>query len=262
MKLISATIISTMALIGQTTALSDFLTESLSNLTAIAKPTHARNFNHAIGSQHNAPNFAAGLYNYGCWCNFLDSNGYGTGYVGTGSGEPVDDYDAECKRLHDNYACMRVEESTCDPFNVVYNRPGGQWTTTWKDSLETDATLTPADIVTACNEVNRPLCERSACIIESTFLQAFYQKISSLNNFSFDYVHSYGTFDPSTCVSSNSFSSWSGSRGSKQCCGEYETYKQIYFTGSKGCCSNSNVYNHVTKKCCASGTVKNMADQC
>ena len=151
-----------MSLIGQTTAISDFLTEALSNVTAIANPTHARNFNHAVGWQIDT-------YNYGCWCNFLDNNGY----VGTGFGEPVDDYDAECKRLHDNYACIRVEESTCDPFNVVYNRPGGQWTTTWYASLRLDTTLTPADIVTACNEVNSPLCERSACIIESTFLHAF-----------------------------------------------------------------------------------------
>ena len=130
-----------------------------------------------------------------------------------------------------------------------------------------DMSLTPADIVTACNEVNSPLCERSACIIESTHLHVYYQKILHQNNWSMDYVHSSfmghsSVFDPSTCVSSNLVSSWSSSRGSKQCCGEYETYKQIYFTGSKGCCANSNVYNHVNKKCCASGTVKNMADQC
>ena len=127
-----------------------------------------------------------------------------------------------------------------------------------------DMSLTPADIVTACNEVNSPLCERSACIIESTFIHVYLQKIvySTPANYSTDYLHSNGRFDPSTCVSSNLFPSWSGSRGSQQCCGEYETYKQIYFTGSKGCCANSNVYNHVNKKCCASGTVKNMADQC
>lgn len=251
MKLISATIISTTALISQTLALSEFLTEKLSNATGIEKPSHARNFNHAVGWSIEI--------NYGCWCNFFDN----LGYVGSGVGEPVDVLDAECKSLHDNYACLRVEESTCDPFNVVYNRPGGQWTTTWGDRLESDATLTPADIVTACNDVNRPLCERSACIIESTFLQK-YLHIQANNLYSTDNI--WGNvaynFDPTTCVTSNSFSSWSGSRGSKECCGEYETYKQIYFTGTKGCCANANVYNHVNKKCCASGTVKNMADQC
>ena len=132
----------------------------------------------------------------------------------------------------------------------------------WVQSLYFDETLTPADIVNACNEVNIPLCERSACIIESTFLHVYYQKIIATGYFLTDYVHSVGVFDTSICVSSNVFSSWSGSRGSKQCCGEYETYKQIYFTGSKSCCANSNVYNHVNKKCCASGTVKNKADQC
>jgi hypothetical protein len=252
MKLISATIVSTMTLSGQTSAISEFLSEALMNATnpANSQGGHARNFNHAIG-------FGITHYNYGCWCNFLDGNGY----VGTGQGEPVDDYDGLCKRLHDNYACLRVEESTCDPFNVVYMRPGGQWTVTWLNSLKTDTSLTPADIVTACNSVNAPLCERSACIIESKFLHKFYQDIINPSNFENDHIHANG-FDPTTCVSTNSFSSWSASRGSKQCCGEYETYKQIYFTGSKGCCNNANVYDHVNKKCCASGTVKKMADQC
>ena len=95
-----------MALIGQTTALSDFLTEAISNATAIANPSHARNFNHAVDNYSWANN-------YGCWCNFVDNSGY----VGTGFGEPVDDLDAECKRLHDNYACLRVEEQS---YNILY----------------------------------------------------------------------------------------------------------------------------------------------
>ena len=141
-------------------------------------------------------------------------------------------------------------------------------TTSWATTLNFDEVLTPADIVAACTEVNGPLCERSACIIESTFLRVVtYEFLNQGLDPNDDFAHygdgAVGFFEPSTsCVSSNLFSSGSGSRGSKQCCGEYETYKQIYFTGSKGCCANSNVYNHVNKKCCASGTVKNMADQC
>ena len=105
MKLISATIIYTMALIDQTTALSDFLKEAISNASAIANPSHARNFNHAL-------DFPTPSHNYGCWCNWIN-----TGNVGTGFGEPVDDLDAECKRLHDNYACLRVEEQS---YNILY----------------------------------------------------------------------------------------------------------------------------------------------
>merc|ERR1712050_390817 len=126
---------------------------------------HARNFGHAVNS--GGDNIFS--FDYGCWCLFAMNSGY----VGSGNGEPVDEFDAECKLLHDNYNCMVVEESTCDVYNVVYNRPGGAWTTYWADKLWT-GTVTPDEIVSECNSVNSPLCERSACIIESTFLNRYY----------------------------------------------------------------------------------------
>ena len=58
---------------------------------------------------------------YGCWCYFASNNGY----VGNGFGQPVDTYDRACKTLHDNYACMQIDDSTCDPFTVSYNVPSG-----------------------------------------------------------------------------------------------------------------------------------------
>jgi len=56
---------------------------------------------------------------YGCWCYFASNNGY----VGSGFGQPVDNYDRACKTLHDNYACMALDDSTCDPYTVAYNVP-------------------------------------------------------------------------------------------------------------------------------------------
>merc|ERR1711990_84568 len=134
-----------------------FAKSKISNNTA---SPHARNFGHAVNDQGN--NIFS--LSYGCWCLFADN----AGYVGSGYGEAVDEMDAECKLLHDNYNCLVVEESTCDPYNIVYNRPGGAWTTEWADRLWNDASLTSDDIVSECNDANRPLCGRSACIIEST----------------------------------------------------------------------------------------------
>jgi len=218
---------------------------------------HARNFGHAVNN-HGDNIFE---YDYGCWCLFASNNGY----VGSGSGEPVDEFDAECKLLHDNYNCMVVEESTCDVYNVVYNRPGGAWTTYWADKLWA-GTVTPAEIVSECNSVNNPLCERSACIIESTFLNKYYALMLRWRDgdttvLQHSNAHIVG-FNTAVCNPGNTFTAWNGNRGTKRCCGNYETYKQIYFDGSKGCCNSQNVYNLQTKKCCMNGNVRDMAASC
>lgn len=232
--------------------------EYAKNKTAAQPNPHARNFGHAVNDQGD--NIFRN--DYGCWCLFASNNGY----VGSGNGEPVDEMDAECKLLHDNYNCMVVEEASCDVYNVVYNRPGGAWTSYWADKLWNDATLTSDDIVSECNQANNPLCERSACIIESTFLHKYYALATRFYGgdqsvFVRDSYHLLG-FNTGQCNPGNSFTSWSSNRGTKRCCGQYETYKQIYFDGTKGCCNSENVYNLQTKKCCMNGNVRDMAASC
>lgn len=198
---------------------------------------------------------------YGCWCR-MGSSGT-SGYVGYGRGETQDAFDAECKLLHDNYACLEVEESSCDPFNIVYDRPGPVGNPTWWLSELMRADLTSDEIETECINANggthAPLCDRNACIIESTFLHKFFQ-LYTANDID---TAAYGaSFDQSTCSMGNNFSSWSASRGTKRCCGSYSSYKQIYYDGSKGCCNNANVYNLTTKKCCNNGNVRDMTASC
>jgi len=251
MKLLLSTGIATIASASQ---LTDMMAD-LMNTTSIKS---ARNF----GFSGPVGSFTDLFSDYGCWCRMGDVTN--TGYVGHGNGDVQDAYDGECKLLHDNYACLVVEESTCDPFNIYYDRPGPVGNPSyWLGELQR-ADLTAAEIESECITANggnfAPLCDRSACIIESTFLHKFFQLYN--NGEINDAVYGSAAFDKSTCSMGNSFSSWSGSRGTKRCCGTYSSYKQIYYDGTKGCCNNENVYSITAKKCCASGAVKEMAASC
>ena len=43
---------------------------------------------------------------YGCWCNFDDDHNI---ELGRGRGEPLDEWDENCKMLAAGYACARIE---------------------------------------------------------------------------------------------------------------------------------------------------------
>jgi len=244
---------------------SSFLEEAFQFAAELSKNQsfpvkNARNFANAVGVL--GQQFTA--IDYGCWCLF-DSN---NGYVGNGYGQPVDEIDAECKLLHDNYNCLTIEESTCDPYNVEYNRPLGSgfaWFLELTFPFDTPNSLaqTPDDIVTQCETVNQDLCEKNACIIESIFLRTLYN-LPSFDQVTFtpkatENYHS-NQFDPTIeCKIDNGFSDWSSARGEKKCCGQYQTYKQVYYTGNKDCCNDQSVFNTNTKKCCA-GVIRNIDD--
>merc|ERR1712110_179270 len=122
-------------------------------------------------------------------------------------GQPVDNYDRACKTLHDNYACMQIDDSTCDTFTVSYNVPAN-----WIGSIPNTN-----DFATSCNAENAgDSCAANACISESNFVKTYLEESSSLNS---NFQHTNINFDVSTsCNLGNSFSSWSANRGDKQCC--------------------------------------------
>lgn len=186
-----------------------------------------------------------GSGDYGCWCYFAENNGY----VGNGYGAALDNYDRACKALHDNYACMEIDDATCDPFTVSYNVPDN-----WIATIPTTD-----DFSTSCNAENpNSVCAASACIAESSFVKTYFVEKDSLNA---DYQHTNINFDISTsCSMGNSFTSWTANRGDKACCGDYPN-KQIFFDGTKSCCGGLNVYNTVTKQCCED-QIKNVGDYC
>ena len=114
---------------------------NFNNAGALLLPTLTNNIIDQIGD-------------YGCWCYFL-SNG---GKVGVGLGQPVDETDLHCKILHDNYHCMTFDDSTCDPWNAVYNVPP-----TWGGTLAS-LTTTDDDIRATCTSLNSDSCAQNACI--------------------------------------------------------------------------------------------------
>merc|ERR1739848_671178 len=107
-----------------------------------------------------------GAGDYGCWCYFASNNGY----VGNGFGQPVDNYDRACKTLHDNYACMAIDDSTCDPFTVSYNVPSN-----WISSIPSTT-----DFASSCNAENPgDSCAANACIAESAFVKTYLEESNS-----------------------------------------------------------------------------------
>jgi len=184
---------------------------------------------------------------YGCWCYFASNNGY----VGSGFGQPVDNYDRACKALHDNYACMQVDDSTCDPYTVSYNVPAN-----WIGSIPATT-----DFATSCQAENpADSCAANACIAESAFVKSYLAESSNIQNSAFQ--HSNINFDPTTsCNLGNSFATWSASRGDKACCGSYPN-RQIFYNGNKQCCGGLYVFNSVTKQCCPDNVIRNIGDQC
>jgi len=191
-----------------------------------------------------------GSGDYGCWCYFGSNNGY----VGNGYGGALDNYDRACKTLHDNYACMQVDDATCDPFTVSYIVPTS-WIIQLGDPLMTDFS-------TGCNAENpNDACAASACIAESAFVNSYLEE-QNAGNMNADYQHSNVDFDVSTsCNLGNSFASWTANRGDKVCCGNYPN-RQIFYNGNKLCCNGLYVYNTVTKQCCPDSQIRNVGDSC
>merc|ERR1739848_769152 len=103
-----------------------------------------------------------GQGDYGCWCHFASNNGY----VGNGFGAPVDAMDGLCKNLHDQYACIEVEDPACDPWTGAFTF-FSHFTANDIDSK------TDAEIESACNAFNGGHCQRWACIVETSFFRDY-----------------------------------------------------------------------------------------
>merc|ERR1712141_368103 len=67
----------------------------------------------APGLRSISKNDLSALHEYGCWCHFGELSG---------KGQPVDDWDRECKVLQDGYECISMDtEGECDVFSTDYN---------------------------------------------------------------------------------------------------------------------------------------------
>ena len=101
------------------------------------------------------------VFQYGCWCNFQE-----TPYLQRGFGEPVDEYDANCKQLEENYICAYEEtfsegDKDCSPWEA-------NWVENWGNQYGLD---TIERIQSDCATSNAgDNCKIRSCMIELYYL--------------------------------------------------------------------------------------------
>lgn len=130
---------------------SDEIQNKLKNKTEM--PFMLRAFDHYFPDIHM-------LENYGCWCYFYDVIPYSTDRKGRG--QPVDDFDALCKQLHEAYECAVIDNEeqgleSCVPWEVEYSTAGLFYTF--------------ESLTEACETANDgDSCKVHACVIEANFV--------------------------------------------------------------------------------------------
>jgi len=178
------------------------------------------------------------LKNYGCWCYFEEERG---------KGQPVDEYDRQCKILQDGYECIRMD---AEEQNLECN----VWESTYNSAIGTGALggVSMERLKEECDEANEnDVCGSMICRVEGWFTQnimlLFFQQ-GILPNTAL-YKHDNGAFDPSTeCVVQK------GPASEKSCCGEYpERFPFKTQDGSRQCCGG-RTYNAQLLNCCEDGT--------
>lgn len=194
------------------------------------------------------------IENYGCWCYFEESD-----Y--RGRGQPVDEFDLQCKILQQGYECLQIDYDslpelagqTCDPETTEYvsSIGNGQFNHMSLESLKTEC-----DLVNSENT-----CQAKLCKIEGYFLMRMLQLV--LAEFKnpdlqkYDRVQSY-SFDPEFMCEvqhSDTFSE-------RACCGDEPLRKAFKtFNGMRGCCSGRTFMTdfHV---CCEDGSLKVDSGSC
>jgi len=194
----------------------------------------------------------ADLNNYGCWCYFEENpNGQveRTG-IGYGKSNPVNAYDAACKKLSGAYECVIADQAaagqSCEPWTVAYNAP-------------TNILLQAQGALAACNSLNTPgSCAALACIVErdfvSTYLDLVVQGVpKQLSTFQhaqgFDQAGSGCPISPGTANPSTA------------CCGAYpDRFPYKTLNGARQCCEASGVgitYMQTAWDCCSDGVGPN-----
>lgn len=130
------------------------------------------------------------LDNYGCWCYFYDVIPFS--HDRRGRGQPVDDFDKLCKKLHDAYDCAVIDNDEnglekCVPWEVDYSTIG------------LFGSIAFGSLEEGCEISNDgDACKTHACLIEANFVSEVIDLVM-LNNLIpkyADFKHEHG-FDPS-----------------------------------------------------------------
>jgi len=197
-----------------------------------------------IGGKCRVPVSLAGIWHYGCWCNFGDD-------LMDGSGLPVSPHDQLCQSMQYCLRCAKMDAEddgtyTCDPKTDKFNAGFGFG----KKSLSAE-----------CKQKNdKQPCPTHLCMCEMTLLAGLIDLIWTGYTYEPQYRHAAigGTFDPAVhCLTSNG-----PGPSVKECCGAYPTRAPYTTGGTQECCESAGkIFNAISEQCCAD-SVKNFGDPC
>lgn len=179
------------------------------------------------------------LQGYGCWCYFEEERG---------KGQPVDDYDSQCKVLQDGYECLRLDAEK-------ENKPCDIWTTDYISAVGFGgiSSMNLETLSAECDSSNGvDTCQSRLCRVEGWFVQniilLMFQKFTIPNP---SLQHQNMLFDVSTECQIKP-----GVQSEKECCGQYPIRWPFKTQGGDRKCCQGRTYNAALNQCCADGSTK------
>lgn len=190
------------------------------------------------GLRSISKNDLSALHQYGCWCHFGELSG---------KGQPVDEWDKECKSLQDGYECIHLDsDGECNVFQTDYNSSIGIGDTTQ---------MTVERLKHECETANGvDTCASRICLVEGAFIQnlismAFNQGLRP--NF-MKYSHRSPMFDPEIVCSVGA----GNGPSERSCCGDYPSrFPYKTYGGDRQCCQG-RTYNTWRHECCEDGSLR------
>ena len=200
------------------------------------------------------------IYEYGCYCNFNNFREV--------HGQPVDEYDVKCKRLHDNYLCTIDEaraagDRECDPSQDKYESGMVDTIIATAVVLRTNNFEQQAEesmdlVYEYCEQVNPgDVCNQGACKSESRFIYEVNPDISFFfrpETFPKDeFMHTpSGDFEYETqCIPK--FEGVDKKVSESVCCGPVPETTRANRLNGKECCLQTTLFNTLTECCSATG---------
>lgn len=179
------------------------------------------------------------LQGYGCWCYFEEERG---------KGQPVDNYDSQCKVLQDGYECLRLdaekEQIACDIWTTDYIAAVGFG---GLSSMSLERLKEECDTSNGIDTCQSRLCRVEGWFVQNILLLMF-QKFEIPNP---SFQHQSGQFDPtSECVVRP------GIQSEKECCGEYPIRWPFKTQGGDRKCCQGRTFNAAINQCCLDGSTR------
>lgn len=200
---------------------------------------------------------------YGCFCNFVNFKDV--------RGEPVDQYDRFCKKLHDNYLCT-IEESLAAGENSCHPQKD-QYTSEQIDTLlamavayktigyNKNAFDTLSMAMDYCDAVNDSVCMKGACKSETKFIFQVQPDIGMMDDPNLYVKEEYirveqgGVFDSiAQCPATG------GGNVEPACCGLVPEANRFNSATDKQCCDNLGLVYSVFTQCCGKTSIKTIGD--